>query len=193
MTERNACQSCARPSPNAERWLPVVGFEGYLEVSDRGRVRSLDRVVYLENRGRGGPGYRKHTGKILKQARHPRGYRYISISGGGIQRPNAKVHHLVLEAFIGPRPPGMVGCHNNDIPDDNRVENLRWDTPAANVLDRVVSGRSKRTHCQRGHEFTPENTRILKNPAGARKCRACQRAKYKPRARTVPYQKAACR
>ena len=36
-----------------------------------------------------------------------------------------KVHRLVLEAFVGPNPPGLECCHNNGDPSDNRVENLR--------------------------------------------------------------------
>lgn len=52
------------------------------------------------------------------------------------------VHHIVLEAFIGPRPDGMVGCHANDIGDDNRLENLRWDLPSANYRDRDNNGRT---------------------------------------------------
>lgn len=56
------------------------------------------------------------------------------------------VHKLVLEAFVGPCPDGMEGCHFPD-PDrtNNAVSNLRWDTPAGNTadsmeLDRIVKG-----------------------------------------------------
>lgn len=165
-----------------EEWRPVVGFEGYLEVSSLGRIRSLDRMTYV-SASRTAPAYwRRHKGKILDQATHPRGgYKYISLNGGGKQRRNAKVHHLVLEAFVGPRPEGMECCHANDIAGDNRVQNLRWDTPAANTDDR--RGRHVKTHCPRGHEYTAENTAILKNPPGAKRCRTCDRARYKPRVR----------
>jgi hypothetical protein len=51
-----------------------------------------------------------------------------------------KVHLLVLEAFVGPRPPGMQGCHENGIPSDCRLGNLRWDTPKSNQADRLKHG-----------------------------------------------------
>jgi hypothetical protein len=50
------------------------------------------------------------------------------------------VHVLVLEAFVSKRPEGMQVCHNNGIPDDNRLENLRWDLPKNNVSDRIGHG-----------------------------------------------------
>lgn len=50
------------------------------------------------------------------------------------------IHRLVLLAFVGPCPKGMQACHNNGKPTDNRLENLRWDTPKGNQLDRVIHG-----------------------------------------------------
>jgi len=51
------------------------------------------------------------------------------------------VHRLVLLAFKGPPPrSGMEGAHNNGVPGDNRLENLRWDTPKGNAADRVIHG-----------------------------------------------------
>lgn len=163
-----------------EEWRPVVGFEEFLAVSSMGRVRSLDRLTRVSAGPRCDPYFRTHKGKILKPSRHPAGYVYVNFSAGGEQR-TAKVHHLVLEAFVGPRPDGMVACHYNDIPNDNRVGNLRWDTRESNDRDRVENGHRRLTHCKRGHEFTPENTMQLKNPPGARRCRACQRGYQKGR------------
>jgi hypothetical protein len=50
------------------------------------------------------------------------------------------VHHIVLEAFVGPRAPTMDGCHNNGNPSDNRLKNLRWDTRKGNVSDMDLHG-----------------------------------------------------
>lgn len=52
----------------------------------------------------------------------------------------ALVHRLILEAFVGPCPDGLIACHNNGIPGDNRIENLRWDTHKSNTYDRVSHG-----------------------------------------------------
>ncbi len=58
----------------------------------------------------------------------------------GIQR-RMKVGHLVLDAFVGPRPKGMECCHDPDSdPRNNRVENIRWDTHKGNGRDMVRHG-----------------------------------------------------
>jgi hypothetical protein len=43
---------------------------------------------------------------------------------------------MVLEAFVGPCPPGMECRHLNGVPFDNRVENLTWGTASENLADR---------------------------------------------------------
>ena len=53
-------------------------------------------------------------------------------------------HHLVLEAFVGLRPKGYYGCHNNGNSRDNKASNLRWDSPKNNQADRVKHGTSNR-------------------------------------------------
>jgi hypothetical protein len=129
-----------------ERWRPVVGYEGLYEVSDRGRVRSL-------RFGRWGTRHR-----MLRGWTHD-GYRYVELS----RRPGStamRVHCLVLEAFIGPRPPGLYGCHNDGNPGNNELGNLRWDTPTSNLFDRVKHGRDHnavKTHCPRQHELVAPN------------------------------------
>jgi hypothetical protein len=50
------------------------------------------------------------------------------------------VHRLVLEAFVGPCPPGLEGCHRNDDSSDNRLENLYWGTHRQNMADRERNG-----------------------------------------------------
>lgn len=153
-----------------EEWRPVVGHENSYEVSSRGSVRSVDRVlVFTDGRSR------RARGRELKPWPLRRvGHLCVTLSGG----VKALVHVLVLEAFIGPRPLGMVACHNNGIAEDNRVDNLRWDTYSENNRDLVRHGthhQSRKTHCPQGHEYTVENTRYYHNPNGwiARSCREC--------------------
>lgn len=58
-------------------------------------------------------------------------------------RKARRVSRLVLEAFVGPCPPGMEACHFPDRnPSNNRLENLRWDTAEANQADRRFHGTS---------------------------------------------------
>jgi len=56
-------------------------------------------------------------------------------------KPHYKlVHRLVLEAFTTECPDGLQCCHNDGDPTNNRLENLRWDTPMANIKDQVKHG-----------------------------------------------------
>ena len=50
------------------------------------------------------------------------------------------VHRLVLEAFVGPCPPGLETCHRNDDSSDNRLRNLRWGTSLSNSADAISNG-----------------------------------------------------
>ena len=85
-------------------------------------------------------------GRILKPTRVTDGRLKVSIAG--VTRP---VHLLVLEAFIGPRPSGMVACHRDENCTNNVLANLRWDTPDANWDDLKRNGRRRREICLRGH------------------------------------------
>lgn len=113
------------------RWLPVVGFEGLYSVSDTGLVRSEDQV----RRGRGGSEHLKR-GKVLSQTGDGGSRDYLRVN---LWRENKmrsfRVHRLVGEAFLGALPDGMVTCHCNGDPHDNRLENLRYDTAQENSHD----------------------------------------------------------
>lgn len=152
-------------------WRPVTGYEGYYEVSDHGDVRRAGRS------------------EVLKGGRLKGGYRCVNLSVNGSAH-SRRVHALVMSAFVGPRPEGMVVCHNNGIPHDNRLSNLRYDTTAANAMDSVRHGtcyQASKTRCPSGHMYDEENTRYVNTPSGSytgRQCRACDRARAR-RARSV--------
>lgn len=113
-----------------EVWKPVVGYEGLYEVSSLGRVRSLPRDTKTGVRG----------GKVLSlKAKDKDGYSQIGLCREGSVRIR-KVHTMVLEAHVGSRPAGTVGCHNDGDNSNNRLENLRWDTHAANSADKDTHG-----------------------------------------------------
>lgn len=155
-----------------EEWLPVVGYEGLYAVSTHGRVRSVERTAPMRHRGTGEMITRRVPAVALKA--HPAGrYLSVSLSDGHNKQRTMAVHLLVLEAFRGPRPPGMKGCHWDDNLLNNHLSNLRWDTQSANELDKVRNGLhpgANAVSCINGHDFTPENTRIYR---GKRKCLAC--------------------
>lgn len=165
-----------------EEWRPVVGFEGYYEVSDHGRVRSLDR-----NRKAPTGGDWVQPGRILCQTdgMKSRGDARLSVNLCRHGRCKTRfVHQLVLEAFVGPRPPGMQTLHWDDVKTNNHLSNLRWGTPQENQYDRIRNGNNDRVNqdsCKHGHKFTPENT-YRPNPRH-RKCRTCMRIRERSRIR----------
>jgi len=98
-----------------EVWKRIPGFEWY-EVSSYGAVRKNKPGEAIQ---------------VLKQSVGPTGYLRVGIRNAEKARC-AQVHALVLETFVGPRPVGQVCCHNDCTKTNNKLENLRWDTPAEN-------------------------------------------------------------
>ena len=105
-----------------EIWKDIKGYEGLYQVSNLGRVKSLERYDSYN---------RKVDEKILK-TKENLGYIYVNLHKNGIQK-GYKVHRLVAEAFI-PNPDNKPCVdHINTIKDDNRVDNLRWVTYEENM------------------------------------------------------------
>ena len=119
-----------------EQWLPVVGYEGFYEISDQGRVKSLSRWRAL---GAGGFVQEERIMKLCLGG-PKRCYWYVGLRRLGVKRRRVRVHRLVLEAFVGLCPKGTEACHNDGDPTNNRLENLRWDSRAANAKDRETHG-----------------------------------------------------
>ena len=146
-----------------EIWKPVVGFEGYYEVSNLGRVRSLTRTI-IRSDGK----VRTFKGAILSGTKHNKGYRDVVLTRGGVST-RYLIHRLVALAFI-PNPDNKPELdHVNTIRTDNRVENLRWATRKENcgneithkrVLDRVnssaVKAKKLATKAKNGSRLAPK-------------------------------------
>jgi hypothetical protein len=159
----------------AEVWLPVPGYEGMYDVSDQGRVRSLDRTILCRpNKANGAPYMMSVKGKILSPVLNTGGYPMASLARSDRLR-KMPVHVAVLLAFVGARPDGLVTRHLNGNRQDNRLENLAYGTQSENIQDAVSQGthrNTKKTHCSRGgHELAGDNLIIL--AGGNRTCRTC--------------------
>jgi len=134
----------------SEVWKAIPGFEGEYEASDRGRIRSLDR--YASRTSMCGVPYVVFVkGRILVQTKYPSGHVYV-----GLVREKVRVHALIAETFIGPRPERMEVRHLNGQPDDNRLCNLEYGTPSRNVQDR------KWHRLPDNYKLTGEQARLLK-------------------------------
>lgn len=122
-----------------EIWKSVEGFEGLYEVSNLGRVRSLDREV----RNRGGIAVKR--GKILSPKNVNTNYKAVNLwkKNKGYMR---LVHRLVAIAFL-PNPENLPQVnHKDEDPSNNNVNNLEWCDSAYNAnYGTAIARRSAKT------------------------------------------------
>lgn len=153
----------------SEMWRPIVGYEGYYEVSSHGRIRSLARTVVRKN------GVTQQVSEKLMSTPLTNGYPSTSLTKGG-KRRTVLVHIVMAEAFLGPRPEGQVVRHDDDVKTNNVLSNLLYGTEGQNRHDAVRNGRNhnaNKTECMRGHALDGAN---LSTSSPQRKCMACNRA-----------------
>lgn len=159
-----------------ETWRSATGYEGFYEVSDEGRVRSL------------------HRGKMrMLRPGSANGYPMVILQVGGV-RAKRYIHRLVAETFIGPCPEGQQVRHRDDNRLNPALSNLLYGTPADNNYDAVANGVhywANRTHCDKGHEYTEESSYWNGKQRVCRPCRATRVAEWNKR--NPDYQAAAKR
>lgn len=103
-----------------EEWRDIEGYEGIYQVSNEGRVKSLERVQ-IYNDGQ----VHKYKSKILKQTQDKDGYLMVCLCNN-IKRKTCKVHRLVAQTFI-PNPNNLPEVnHKDECKTNNSVENLEW-------------------------------------------------------------------
>lgn len=107
-----------------ELWRDIRGYEGIYQVSNLGRVRSLDIIVMRKN-GR----QLTVKGRILSFTKNAQGYLVVWLYKNG-KKKDRRIHQLVAEAFItNPNPKFYTVVHHKSRnKEDNRVENLEWMT-----------------------------------------------------------------
>lgn len=147
----------------------ILGFPGY-RVGDDGTVWSAwERTAIKGSDGKlmGTAGViTNNWSQILGTDRN--GYRMVGLRRGG-KTFLRFIHHLVLEAFTGPRPNGTVACHFPDRdPKNNRANNLRWDTQKSNVADKLFHGTHQEGEKHGGHVLTMNDVRRIRSEAKAR-------------------------
>lgn len=117
-----------------EIWKEVVGFQGLYQVSDFGRVKSLNyRNTRQQKILKDIIGPHKHNNRIYKQ-------HYVHLSNG-VERKQYFVSRLGWQAFNGLIPNGYEIDHINNNPQDNRLENLQCITKSQNNRKRFIDNK----------------------------------------------------
>lgn len=114
-----------------------------------------------------------------------RGYGRIHVDG-----KKRQAHRIAWEMVNGAMPAHLDACHSCDVECCINPAHIWPGTPSENAKDAVRKGyvpsnprwQAFKTHCKRGHEFTPENTAArLSNGKYIRRCRQCERDYRKAR------------
>lgn len=110
-----------------EIWKDIPDLEGFYQVSDKGRVRSLDRKVWSESRNL----FYSLKGMIIKP-HLSNGYWYVILKKCG-ERTHMSVHRLVAIAFLPNSEKLTHVNHKDENKKNNKLENLEWCTPKYNI------------------------------------------------------------
>ena len=136
-----------------EEWRDVVGYEGYYQVSDQGRVKSLERKVPKWD------GERTVKERILKPAVKPTGYVEVNLYTGGKQKA-LTVHRLVCQAFHENPDNKPEVNHINEDKTDNRACNLEWSTRIENCNHGTRNERTGKAQSKPVAQYTQDGELI---------------------------------
>ena len=112
---------------NCQQFVPILGYEGFYEISPEGIIKSLPRINIYKNGH-----HRKNKGRIMKPHSNPDGYIYYTLTK---EKHSVQIglHRLLALAFI-PNPENKPQVnHKNGIKSDNRLNNLEWVTESENA------------------------------------------------------------
>lgn len=134
------------PTPDdPEIWRDVPGWPLY-QVSTHGRLRSF------------------HRGKLctLTGGRDRDGYRRAVLCTGTGEKKSIRLHHMVLWAFHGPCPEGLVGRHLDGDLSNNRPDNLAWSTQRDNIRDKIDHGTMPRGEVHPNAKLTADTVLAIR-------------------------------
>lgn len=128
-----------------EEWRDILGYEGLYMVSSFGRVRSLDRTTTFPCvLTKSGTVTRTRKGNIRPLQKGKNGYCMVQLTALDGTHKGRTVHSLVCEAWHGERPYKAQVSHLNGVRDDNRPENMCWESSKDNNARKDGHGTAQR-------------------------------------------------
>jgi|LGVF01.2.fsa_nt_gb hypothetical protein len=122
-----------------EIWKGIKDYK-FHEVSNLGRIRSLDKVLVIWNHTKKGFSKQHRKGKILINQKSNRGYNIITLCQNNTYK-TFSIHRLVALAFI-PNPLNKATVNHKDFnQQNNTVDNLEWCTQKENIQHAFDNGR----------------------------------------------------
>ena len=143
-----------------ETWKPITGTEGGYEVSDLGRIRSLDREV-----GHRWGGVAVKRGKVLKPRKDKDGYLFVTLYTDGVA-VGVKMHRVVAEHFL-PQSDLPEVNHLDFDKANNAATNLEWSTRKGNQEHASAGGKFRATsNPNRAKKLSPEAAAAIRTARG---------------------------
>lgn len=147
----------ATGSGGSEIWKDIQGYEGLYQISNMGRVKSLERTRNMNL-----PGHKKPAPvreRILKFGQS-QGYQAVTLAKCGVNR-KIRVHKLVALAFV-PNPDRKPEINHKDGNKHNNIaENLEWVTPKENIRHAINTGLITSFPSNKGRRHTEETLRRM--------------------------------
>lgn len=151
-----------------EVWKDIPGYEGLYQVSSSGNVKTMTKTTVAINRW-GSESTRTYPEKLMMVSinTYRQNRRYVVLRKDKQQKMHL-VSWLVAAAFIGPRPANHHVCHNNGNAQDDRVENLRYDTAKGNTKDKYLHGTVPIGDAHPGCKLTSADVTYIRQSSASR-------------------------
>ena len=145
-----------------EVWKDIEGYEGLYQVSNMGRVKSLEKTCNTHNRK--GEFCRTVKERIRKQTFTSRGYLQVCLSKKGVHK-HYRIHRIVAKTFIENPCNKKTVDHINTIITDNRLCNLKWATQSEQFTDNKISReRMRKARSTTGKRVGKMNQKFMIEP-----------------------------
>lgn len=154
-----------------EIWIGIAGFEGRYEVSDRGRVRSVDVLVPYNHWRSGERLRRRKRGKLLPQQMTNAGYLLVHLHADG-ERTARTVHRLVAETFMPDADFTLDVNHVDGVKANNALDNLEWVARSRNhdhAVELGLNTQALKVRCPRTGKEYPSVSRAARETGHAAK------------------------